>query len=197
MKRYVRLLSLILIATSLSVFAQENSSVCVPASGSPVRLGAVFPPDTLVSVDAADPYRAVSAMVAVVNECGGINGRPVEVIFVPAANRQEALEAVEQLAGDVALVIGSGSGAVSEVLLDASAEGAFVYWEVSEPLEAPHAWAFSRVERLPTGRAGGGVRGGETASLLNGDPLRVAPVHENRPLAKAVAEGSAALSAPP
>jgi ABC-type branched-subunit amino acid transport system substrate-binding protein len=190
MHKVLLFMSLIVAVLCLRVSAQAAPDECTPAAGNPIRLGAVFPPDTLLSVEAGDPYRGVVALVTAINGCGSLQGRPIEIVYVPAANRQEAQLAVDTLTGDVPLVIGSGSGAVSEVLLEAAAAGAFVYWEVSEPLEASHEWAFSpRPNGYQLGVQAAAFVESEAVPLLNGNSPLAALIHENRRLAQAVANG--------
>ena len=139
-------------------------------------------------------------MVAAVNACGGVGGRPVELVNVSANNRDSARAAVAKFSGDVPVVIGSGSPAVSEVLMDESRGGAFVYWEVSEPLDSPHQWSFSP---LPTHRQLGSqtadfIRTQVSALLGEKQPLRLAIIHEKRPAAQQIVdELSSSLSVPP
>src|SRR5688500_16812640 len=118
------LLFLFILFTFNNVHAHRD---CMPSSGTPLRLGAVFPPDTLFDTSTGDAYRGVEAMVAAWNQCGG--GRPVELVYIPAADREEALQAVEQLRGEVPLIIGSGSSAVSDILIESSTNGDFILWE--------------------------------------------------------------------
>ena len=70
--------------------AQDNPTACVPAAGGPLRIGAVFPAQTVLTASAMTPYRGVVAMVAAVNACGGVGGRPVELVNVSANNRDSA-----------------------------------------------------------------------------------------------------------
>ncbi|NWG18480.1 MAG: ABC transporter substrate-binding protein [Chloroflexi bacterium] len=179
--------------------AQDAPAECSPAAGAPVRIGAVFPPDSLFSVEAADPYRGVIAMIEALNACGGVNGRPVELVYHAAANHNQALAAVEALRDDVPLVIGSGSPVIGDVLLEAARDGAFVYGEVTEPLDTPHEYAFSlRPSSAAFGRLAADFVNDFAAKLPEGEPLRTAVIYENRPRASAAAaELIAALDATP
>ncbi|MDL1884211.1 amino acid ABC transporter substrate-binding protein [Anaerolineae bacterium CFX8] len=168
--------------------AQDSPAECSPAADSPLRIGAVFPPESLFSVEAADPYRGAAAMIETLNACGGVNGRPVELVYRAAANHNQALAAVEALRDDVPLVIGSGSPVISDVLLEASRDGAFVYWEVTEPLDTPHEYAFSlRPSSAAFGRLAADFVNDFAAGLPEGEQLRAAVIYENRPRASAAA----------
>jgi ABC-type branched-subunit amino acid transport system substrate-binding protein len=171
----------------------------VAASSEPLRIGAVFPSQTVLMASAVTPYEGVVAMVQAVNACGGIDGRPVELVSQPANNRDSARAAVDKLAGDVPLIIGSGSPAVSEALLNESHDGKFLYWEVTEPLDTPHQWGFSP---LPTNAQIGAQTADfvqrQVATLLQDKPLRLAIIHEKRPAAQSIAHAldSRLVSAP-
>ncbi len=181
-------------------YAQDNAASCVPASGEPLKIGAVFPAQSVLSASSVTPYRGVVAMVVAINACGGVGGHPVELVNVSANNRDSARAAVAKLSGEVPLIIGSGSPAVSEVLLDESRNGAFVYWEVSEAPDSPHQWSFSS---LPTNSQ----LGSQTADFIQShvstllgekQPLRLAIIHEKRPAAQQTADAlSSSLSTPP
>lgn len=188
--------SLILFALLLAVqppplMAQADSdrSECMPAEGEPIRIGAVFPRVELFGADGPQPYRGVQNMVQAINQCGG--GRPLELVYAPANNRDQALEAVETLRGQVPLVIGSGSGAVSQILTEASADGSFVYWEVTEPLDHAdnrHEWAFSpRASSHQLGRAAAHYALEQIPPLIDGREPRIALLYEDR--ASLIAEG--------
>lgn len=192
-------LLLLLFCLTVSFAAAQDAAECIPASGTPLRIGTVFSSAALLSSSAVQPFRGVITMVDAINACGGVGGHPVEFVNVPANNRDSAREAVSKLKGDVSLIIGSGSPAVSEVLLEASRSGDFIYWEVSEPLDEPHHWSFSS---LPTNSQLGSQTTSfiqsSVSTLLEKTPLRLAIVHEKRPAAQAVVDAlTAGLSTPP
>lgn len=187
MARNLVLLVWLLASLVVTVSAQETPDTCTPASGAPIRLGAVFPPETLFSASAADSYRGAAALVEAVNACGGVNGRPVELVYAPAGNRNQVIGAVEQLQ-DVPLIIGSGSPAISTALLEASRDGDFIYWEVNEPLDAGHEWSFSP---RPNNSQLGATAATLLLSLLPDVPIRLALVYENETGAVHAAEGFA------
>ncbi len=185
---WIVILTLIMVSGSAIV----KANVCVPAGGEPLRIGAVFPPDNLFGTDAADPYRGVQAMVAAFNACGGLNDRPIELVYAPARNYEEAIAAVDTLGGDVPVIVGSGSAVVSEVLAKAAGEADYFYWEVTEPLDTAHAYALSsRPNSAQLGAQGAVfVEGSEVGSLLNsGESLGIALVYEDNPRARAAAAG--------
>jgi hypothetical protein len=199
MTRYRLIIIMILFVFGSAVWAQADADDCQPATGAPISIGAVFPSESLFSQEANDPYRGMSAMIEAMNDCGGVDGRPIRLAFVPANNREQARAAVETLTGDVPLIIGSGSLAVSEVLLAASADGSFVYWEVSEMLDSRHEWSFSPL-------LGSHVLGTKVADFLNTQIAalldeaapQIALIHEDRPRVQSIAQGiTEALNVPP
>lgn len=187
MIRHLFLLVWLVTSFGWTVSAQEN---CTPATGEAVRLGAVFPPETLFSAGAADAYRGVKTMVDAFNACGGVNGRPVELIYAPAANRDQVIGAVEQLQG-VPLIIGSGSPAVSDALVAASEAGAFLYWEVTEPLDVYHQWSFSpRLNSYDLGLfTAEFVKAAVVPDVLDGEPASAALIYDDRPRAQMTVDG--------
>lgn len=192
-------LLLLLFCLTVSFASAQDAPDCAPASGEPLRIGSVFSSVALLSSTAVQPYRGVITMVDAINACGGVGDHPIELVNIPANNRDTARDAVSKLKGDVPLIIGSGSPAVSEVLLEASRNGDFIYWEVSEPLDTPHHWSFSS---LPTNSQLGSQTAAfiqsSVATLLDKTPLHLAIVHEKRPAAQAVVDALIAnLSTPP
>lgn len=196
----MRILITVLFIAMLCGGAAAGEEACVPAQGDPVRIGMVFPPDTLFGSLAADSYQGAAAMAEAINVCGGVAGRPVALVGASAANRNAALAAVDALSHDVPVVVGSGMAVVSDVLAQAAGEDTFFYWEVSEPLDAPHAYALAA-------RPNNAQLGAQAAAYVNSDvvalldetqQLNVALVYEDNARARAVADGvRQALAAPP
>lgn len=181
------------------VYAQDNTA-CTPADGAPIRIGAVFPQGTLLTVRQGEPYQGAQAMLDAINACGGINGHPVEWIYIPADDREEAEAAARVLIADedVPLIVGSGSVAVSERLEEIANAEAVVFWEVTEALPGHGGWAFTP---RPDNRRLGGVAAAFAANILKQtlglDELRVALVYEDRPRGRQIAAGiRAALPQP-
>jgi len=194
-----RLLLIVLSCLMVSmVYAQDNAT-CVAPSGNPLRIGAIFPSQTVLMASAITPYQGVVAMTQAVNACGGVAGHPVELVNLPANNRDTARAAVAKLSGDVPLIIGSGSPAVSEVLLDESRAGKFVYWEVTEPLDSPHQWSFSPLpNNSQLGSQTAALIQSQVSTLLGDKPLRLAIIHEKRPAAQQIVDAlSSTLATPP
>jgi ABC-type branched-subunit amino acid transport system substrate-binding protein len=158
--------------------ARAGDTPCKPAGGSPLRVGTLFPVQGLFQ-QKTDSQRGIEAVAAAVNACGGVAGHPVELVSAQAHDYAEALNRIREL--DVPLIIGSGAGFVSQALMDASASGAFVYWEVTEPLDAAGNYAFSpRPSSAQIGAAGADFIARQLAPVLDGQPARVTLVAEDR-----------------
>ena len=181
-----------LLITSLSLGAAAQAD-CTAARGEPIRLGAVFPPKGLLGTDASDPYRGVQAMVAAVNACGGVNDRPVELVYVPAANYDEAIQAADELSGDVPVIIGSGNATVTVGLSQRGNDfGDFVLWEVTESLDGSYdtPYAFSpRPNDVQTGSLTADYIENQVMPLLGDEALRLAIVYQMDSRALAVLDG--------
>jgi ABC-type branched-subunit amino acid transport system substrate-binding protein len=170
----------------LAAPAAQTSDECTPAEGEPIRIGAVFPEGDLFSLDAPEPLQGVQTMIDAINACGG--GRPVELVYASANNRQQALEALDDFSGDVPLIIGSGSLAVSEALAEASSDGSFVYWEVTEALDENGEWAFSpRPNNRQLGSLAAQFVLDDLPVLVDGREPKVALLYEQR--ASNIADG--------
>lgn len=102
-----------------------------------LSFGVIMPEGTLFNAESGHWRQGVEAMISAINHEGGC----LDALYLSASDRADTLAALEQI--DLPLIIGSGAPAVHETLLEASAEGAFVLWEVTEPLDQPHLWAFS------------------------------------------------------
>jgi ABC-type branched-subunit amino acid transport system substrate-binding protein len=158
--------------------ARAADTACKPADGSPLRFGTLFPAQGLFQ-QKTDSQRGIEAVVAAINACGGVGGHPVELVSAQAHDYAEALSVIRNL--NVPLIIGSGAGFISQALMDASASGAFVYWEVTEPLDAAGKYAFSpRPSSAQIGAAGADFIAGRLTPVLNSQPARVTLVAEDR-----------------
>lgn len=179
-----RLLSILLLFIAflpMRVLAQG----CIPADGDPIRIGAIFPTASLLTARSSEGYQGAEAMRRTVNECGGVNGRPVEWELAPAQDRYDSPEAVQSLVDTgIPLIVGSGSTAVSEGARDAAEAAGVVYWEVTEPVESPGEWTFSP-------RPNGYQMGQQAAQFIEAQypDARVALVYDDIPFALTIASG--------
>ncbi|GAB4508430.1 MAG: hypothetical protein OHK0046_00780 [Anaerolineae bacterium] len=173
------------------VASAQEPEACTPASGEPLRIGAILPQQALLSLSLMEPYESALAMADAFNACGGVNGRPVEWLFVSAVDRRDAQEALTELRDQgITLIVGSGTAAVREVLETASADGSFVLWEISETLEGISDWAFTT---RPTHRQLGEVAAQfvqtDLQQMLGLRTLQTAFIYEERPRGEDIARG--------
>ncbi len=194
-----RLIFIILMLTVMVVspgLAQAQD--CIPAEGNPLRIGAVFPEGSLIARFVGDAYQGAEAMRQSINACGGVNGRPVEWVFQPAADRESAGIAVQNLLAEgIDLIVGSGALAVREALESASISGDFVYWEVTEALNGQSEWAFTpRPSYIQLGQAAANFAETVVAPELSMDVVNLALVYENRPRGELIARGASRIINP-
>ncbi|MCU0499891.1 MAG: ABC transporter substrate-binding protein [Anaerolineae bacterium] len=141
-----------------------------------VSFGVILPEGTLFSTQARQWRQGVEVMITTLNA----HGSCLDPVYLSASDRAETLAALTEI--NLPLIIGSGAPAVQETLLEASSEGAFVLWEVTEPLDQAHLWAFS--PRPSSAQLGAAAAAYILAEMP--DP-RVALVYEER--AEPIAEG--------
>lgn len=185
----MRLLIIIIILLG-SMGMQVLSQECVPATGDPITLGAVFPQDFLLLDDNNTAFNAVLAMTTVFNQCNG-GSRPIEWQLEVATNYDDAVDAIAQFGDDnIPLVIGSGMDSVSEGLNDSVAGQGIVFWDVTQPpRQNPSDWTFAlRPDDTALGTLTADYIRAEIAPTLLDDPLRVALVTEDIPRALVMAE---------
>jgi ABC-type branched-subunit amino acid transport system substrate-binding protein len=122
----------------------QTPSDCTAVEGAPVRIGAIFPQNSLLSVNIDEHYNGVQAMSAALNACGGVDGRPIELVYEAATDRESAQAAAQTLVDDgITLIVGSGTPAVSEALTTFAAANEVIFWEVTQSLSASNVWSYS------------------------------------------------------
>jgi len=136
----------IVMSTGISYSQNTPDEACEPASGEPITLGAIFPQGSLFSARSAESYQGAEAMRQAINQCGGVDSRPVEWHYQPATDRADAETAAQTLVEEgVPLIIGSGLSAVSEGASAIAQDAGIVYWDVTDspPANAKGDWIFS------------------------------------------------------
>src|SRR5262245_5576059 len=108
--------------------AQEEDYPCTAAAGQPITLGAIFPGQSLFSVQDIESYRGAEAMRQAINACGGVDGRPVQWMYIPASDHDAAQAAAQQMvASSVPVIVGSGLPAVNEGASPVANDAGVVY----------------------------------------------------------------------
>lgn len=174
----------------LAVTVQSQDDDCQPTTeGDLLRIGAIFPQGTLLSLASGEHLAGAQAMLDAYSVCGG--GRPVEWLYEPANDREDAETAVQNLLAEgVTLIVGSGSLAVRESLERQSQDGDFVLWEVSETLTGTSDYAFTpRPTYRQLGEAAMAFAQGELQSTLGLGQLNLALIYEDRSRGEQIAAG--------
>jgi hypothetical protein len=167
-----------------------TAQACTTATGEPVLLGAVFANPSLLTTTTSEGRAGLDAMARAVNACGGINGRPVELVYQSANNRPQAQRAaIDLLAQGVEIIVGSSTPVVSDVPNEFAAANEIVYWEVNVPLVNGSAWSFSpRPTRHQMGASAADFINRELP-LLGETEIRAALIWESLPRTSELAAG--------
>ncbi len=177
-----------LLIVPASIYAQGN---CAPAEGQPLLLGAVFPTTSIFSVEATSASRGAEAMRQAVNACGGVRGRPVEFILEDANDYEDAVAAVESLiTREIPLIVGGGLPAITEGAAAAIGDRA-IYWELTGSIELTQSQVFSPTATdAQLGEAANAYLTSEQfTSIMAGEPIRAALIHDIGQRGSAVASG--------
>ncbi|MDX1991830.1 MAG: ABC transporter substrate-binding protein [bacterium] len=192
--RCVLTIVFLLIVSSFSVVRAQDAGACTPAEGEPLRLGAVFPQQSLLSAELPQAFQGAQAMLEAVNVCGGVSGRPVEWMLESARSRDEGeAAALRLIEAGVPLIVGSGSLAVSEGIREVAEREGVVFWEATEAMRGGQ-WSFSP---RPNDQQLGSTAA-RFALEAAGDGLRVALVYKVGERGEAIATGvREGLTTPP
>jgi branched-chain amino acid transport system substrate-binding protein len=189
---------------SVPLIALAAIAWLVPACSShadPIRIGAIYPLSGPDGPPGSDEHNGVLLAADLVNDDGGVQGRPVEIDTLDVSNPDGAPGAVETLSRDgISLVLGSYGSPISEVVARETAARGMLFWETGAvgmlPFSAQRGTLTFRVP--PTGgtlgRAAISFVAGELASKLGRDPhsLRFAISYVDDVYGHTVADGAAA-----
>jgi branched-chain amino acid transport system substrate-binding protein len=115
------------LALGLALFG----SACVGGDGgTPLRVGAVYPLSGTQGEGGIDEHRGVLLAADLVNDDGGIDGRPIEITSVDVPGADAAPGAVARLDGDgIDLVLGSYGSTISAPAAAEAASRGMLFWE--------------------------------------------------------------------
>ena len=100
------------------------------ASRSPLVVGAVYPLAGSQGVGGIDEHRGVLLAADLVNQDGGVNGQPIQVLSIDAEGADAAPGAVSTLANDgVRIVLGSYGSTISGPASTEAAKRGMLFWE--------------------------------------------------------------------
>ena len=99
----------------------------------PIKIGAINPYSGPMALYGAEVARGYELAVDYINASGGVLGRKIELIRGDAANPQQGISTVEQLAtkDKVDLFVGTYASAVSNASSDAAMRYNKLYWETN------------------------------------------------------------------
>lgn len=96
----------------------------------PVLLGAVYPTGGAQGMGGVDEYRGVELAAELINDRGGVRGRPVELLLRQADSPDAAPRAVREVVHEGAdIVLGSYGSTVSDPAAATASELGAVFWE--------------------------------------------------------------------
>jgi branched-chain amino acid transport system substrate-binding protein len=112
------------------VLAASSLTVCSSRGGGPIRIGAIYPLTGSQGEGGRDEYHGALLAQQLVNEDGGVNGRPIQLVPVDTPAAEAAPEAVDLLHGKgIDLLVGTyGSTISAPTALEASKLG-MLFWE--------------------------------------------------------------------
>jgi branched-chain amino acid transport system substrate-binding protein len=164
----------------------------------PIRVGAVYPLDGSQGLGGLDEFRGVQLAADLVNDQGGVDGRPIDLLSVNTPTSDAAPGAVDQLRSRGArFVLGSNGSTISAPAAATAARHDMLYWETGAVGEMTGEGAGSLVFRMsPSGEVLGrtAIRfvADEAVPKLgrNARDLRYAVVNVHDAYGSAVARGA-------
>ena len=119
----------------------------------PIRVGAVYPLTGTQAEGGVDEYRGAKLAAALVNEDGGVGGRPIELVPIDVPSADAAPGAIGTLHDrGVDLVLGSYGSTISEPAAEGAALRDMLFWETGAVGEMTGTSAGDLVFRVsPTG----------------------------------------------
>jgi len=105
-------------------------AVACTSSPAPIDVGAVYPLTGPARPGGIDEHRGVLLAASLVNQDGGVRGRPIQVETIDAPGSDAAAGAVDELAGrGVRLVLGSYLSTISGPASTEAARHGLLFWE--------------------------------------------------------------------
>jgi branched-chain amino acid transport system substrate-binding protein len=164
----------------------------------PIRVGTVYPLTGYQGQGGEDEFHGVQLAADLVNEDGGVNGHPIEIVSMDAESADAAPQAVASLHDQgIDLVLGSYGSTISSPAAEAAARRGMLFWETGAVGDMTGAGAGDLVFRVaPTGvvlgRAAIDFIADELAPLVHRDPasLRFAVANVDDSYGVSVARGA-------
>jgi branched-chain amino acid transport system substrate-binding protein len=150
---------------------------CSSSEPAPIRVGALYPlSGPQARGGGVDEYRGVRLAVDLVNQDGGVDGRPVRLDAVDVPGSDAAEQGIDHLAASgIRVVLGSYGSTISAPASVAAAERRMLFWETGAVGETMAESQGDLVFRMPPT---GSVLGGSAVSFI-ADHL--APILDRKP----------------
>jgi branched-chain amino acid transport system substrate-binding protein len=104
-------------------------SACT-TSEDPIRVGALYPLSGTQGRGGVEEFQGVEVAAQLVNEDGGVNGRPIELVPVDTPSADAAPAAVDLLADQgITVVVGSYGSTISAPAAEQAVARGLVFWE--------------------------------------------------------------------
>ena len=167
-------------------------------SNEPIRVGAVYPLTGSEDEGGVDELRGVELAAQLVNQDGGVGGRPIEVVPIDVPAADAAPGAIQSLKDrGIDLVLGSYGSTISAPAAEAAASRKMLFWETGAVGDMSGVGAGRLVFRVsPTGavlgRSAISFVADELAPMLHRDAaaLRFAVANVNDAYGRSVARGA-------
>jgi branched-chain amino acid transport system substrate-binding protein len=143
-------------------------SACTGPGADAVRVGAVYPLSGSQGDGGIDEHRGVMLAADMVNEDGGVHGRPIEIVSVDVPGPDAAAGAIARLDEDgIDLVLGSYGSTISAPASAAAASRDMLFWETGAVgMLPPSADRGALTFRVPPT---GGVLGRAAIAYVSGE----------------------------
>lgn len=112
-----------------ALIAASQGLVTMAFGADKIRIGAIHPYSGPMANYGDESAKGYELAIDKVNAAGGVLGKQIELIRGDAANAQQGMAAVEQLADQVDLFTGTYISAVSNAASDAANQHQKIYWD--------------------------------------------------------------------
>lgn len=116
-------------AGALALSALPMGKVLAQANRTPIKIGAMLPLTGLAAASSIDVKVGIEIAAAHINAAGGVDGRPIEIVFRDdKANPNDAVAAVRELVGDgIKFLLGGSFTATTLAVLPAQKEAGALF----------------------------------------------------------------------
>ena len=149
MKRYVSFLLALIMLFCLAGCGGQTAQEPAPAetageaaapveTNEPLKIGALFPMTGANAVWGSQTYYGVDIACEMINERGGINGRPLEIVLADAPDTTAAVSEAERLitSEGLKLIVGTQSSGIANPASAVAEENGVIYYEVCATADA-------------------------------------------------------------